>query len=62
MKKTYLSIKDNAHDFSFTNWIWTRQNYYNYKKYFKAVYRWNLKTKEPNLVIDNYGSIKVNEG
>ncbi|WP_338966202.1 MULTISPECIES: lipoprotein [unclassified Spiroplasma] len=28
--------------------------------YFKAVYRWNLTTQEPNLIIDNKGNIKVN--
>ncbi|QED24624.1 lipoprotein [Spiroplasma citri] len=28
--------------------------------YFKSVYRWNLDTQEPNLVIDNDGNIKVN--
>ncbi|MFJ1522698.1 lipoprotein [Spiroplasma sp. ald] len=27
--------------------------------YFKYVYRWNLDTKEPNLVVDNDGNIKV---
>ncbi|WP_146693307.1 hypothetical protein [Spiroplasma sp. ChiS] len=30
-------------------------------KYFKSVYRWNLDTQEPDLVVDNEGNIKVNE-
>nr|CAK99148.1 hypothetical lipoprotein transmembrane [Spiroplasma citri] len=29
--------------------------------YIKSVYRWNLDTKEPDLIIDNEGNIKVNE-
>ncbi|ALA97899.1 putative lipoprotein [Spiroplasma kunkelii CR2-3x] len=28
--------------------------------FFKAVYRWNLDTKEPDLIIDDNGNIKVN--
>ncbi len=28
--------------------------------YFKSVYRWNLDTKEPDLIIDDKGNIKVN--
>ncbi|AXF95193.1 lipoprotein [Spiroplasma phoeniceum] len=30
------------------------------EKVFKSVYRWNLDTQEPDLVIDNDGNIKVN--
>ncbi len=29
--------------------------------YFKSVYRWNLDTQEPNLIIDDNGNVKVNE-
>ncbi|QED24547.1 lipoprotein [Spiroplasma citri] len=29
--------------------------------YFKSVYRWNLDTQEPDLIIDNDGNIKVNK-
>ncbi|APE74626.1 lipoprotein [Spiroplasma citri] len=29
--------------------------------YFKSVYRWNLDTKEPDLIIDTDGNVKVNE-
>ncbi|WP_419335284.1 lipoprotein [Spiroplasma endosymbiont of Sarcophaga variegata] len=28
--------------------------------YFKAVYRWNLTTPEPDLIVDSDGNIKVN--
>ncbi|WP_310622581.1 hypothetical protein [Spiroplasma citri] len=28
--------------------------------YFKSVYRWNLDTQEPNLIIDKDGIVKVN--
>ncbi|WP_425377814.1 lipoprotein [Spiroplasma endosymbiont of Polydrusus pterygomalis] len=31
-----------------------------YKNYFKSVYRWNLDTSTPYLVVDKDGSIKVN--
>ncbi len=29
--------------------------------YFKSVYRWNIDTQEPNLVIENDGNVKINE-
>ncbi|WP_424525858.1 lipoprotein [Spiroplasma endosymbiont of Glossina fuscipes fuscipes] len=38
----------------FREWKKTNSNY------FKSVYRWNLDTKEPDLIIDNNGNIKVN--
>ncbi len=28
--------------------------------YFKSVYRWNLDTKEPDLIVDDKGNVKVN--
>ncbi|WP_348736465.1 lipoprotein [Spiroplasma endosymbiont of Ammophila pubescens] len=28
--------------------------------YFKSVYRWNLTTQKPDLIIDNDGNVKVN--
>ncbi|ALA96951.1 putative lipoprotein [Spiroplasma kunkelii CR2-3x] len=57
--KIYLGIKPNGYDYIFNHWI---SSDYTYKKNIKEVYRWNLETKEPNLVIDNDGNIKVNEG
>ncbi len=37
----------------------------NWKKdegtYFKAIYRWNLDTEEPNLIVDKNGNIKINK-
>ncbi|PQP78637.1 hypothetical protein C6B38_04830 [Spiroplasma sp. ChiS] len=35
---------------------WSKDN----GTYFKAVYRWNLDTNEPNLIIDDNGNVKVN--
>ncbi|WP_425378315.1 lipoprotein [Spiroplasma endosymbiont of Polydrusus pterygomalis] len=29
--------------------------------YFKSVYRWNLDTNEPNLIVDENSNVKVNE-
>ncbi|WP_105298928.1 lipoprotein [Spiroplasma sp. ChiS] len=37
-------------------WIDDKNN-----SHFKSVYRWNLDTQEPDLVVDNEGNIKVNE-
>lgn len=45
-----LSISTNEEKFLY--------EWYN-KDYFKSVYRWNLDTQEPNLIIDNDGNIKV---
>ncbi len=33
----------------------------NYPNYFKSVYRWNLDIQKPNLIIDKYGNVKINE-
>ncbi|GAA6238798.1 MAG: hypothetical protein SPLM_09130 [Spiroplasma phoeniceum] len=38
------------------NNIWQKTN----DDYFKSVYRWNLNTQEPNLIIDDKGNVKVN--
>ncbi|PQP78856.1 hypothetical protein C6B38_03230 [Spiroplasma sp. ChiS] len=38
-----------------TAYVWKKEN----SNYFKSVYRWNLDTAEPNLVIDTDGNIKV---
>ncbi len=32
---------------------------HNKKTFFKLVYRWNLDTQEPNLIIDDKGNVKV---
>ncbi|WP_424526443.1 lipoprotein [Spiroplasma endosymbiont of Glossina fuscipes fuscipes] len=39
-----------------TNWPWRTDK----GTHFKAVYRWNLDTQEPDLIIDENGNIKVN--
>ncbi|MBW3059065.1 hypothetical protein D6D54_07120 [Spiroplasma poulsonii] len=31
------------------------------KKYFKSVYRWNLDIKEPDLIVNNNGNVKVKD-
>ncbi|ALA97633.1 putative lipoprotein [Spiroplasma kunkelii CR2-3x] len=36
-------------------------NWNNLNDYFKSVYRWNLDTQEPDLVLDNDGNIKVKD-
>ncbi|PQM29989.1 hypothetical protein [Spiroplasma poulsonii] len=38
-----------------TNWPWRIDK----GTHFKSVYRWNLTTTEPKLVIDNDGNVKV---
>ncbi len=35
------------------------REYIKNKTYFKSVYRWNLDTKKPDLIIDNDGNVKV---
>ncbi|WP_425378427.1 lipoprotein [Spiroplasma endosymbiont of Polydrusus pterygomalis] len=35
---------------------WQKYN----KNYFKSVYRWNLDTQEPDLILDDSGNVKVN--
>ncbi|PQP78497.1 hypothetical protein C6B38_05620, partial [Spiroplasma sp. ChiS] len=57
-KETYLGVKDNkTANYYYTYWIALHSAYY--RKYIKAVYRWNLYTKEPNLVLDSDGDVKV---
>ncbi|WP_424526121.1 hypothetical protein [Spiroplasma endosymbiont of Glossina fuscipes fuscipes] len=34
--------------------VWNKNN-----DYFKSVYRWNLDTNEPDLIVDNDGTVKV---
>ncbi|PQM29765.1 hypothetical protein SMSRO_SF029330 [Spiroplasma poulsonii] len=41
-----------------TNWPWRIDK----GTHFKSVYRWNLTTTEPKLVIDNDGNVKVKGG
>ncbi|WP_342255509.1 lipoprotein [Spiroplasma endosymbiont of Poecilobothrus nobilitatus] len=35
---------------------WKKEN----SNYFKSVYRWNLNTQKPDLIIDDNGNVKVN--
>ncbi|PQP79492.1 hypothetical protein C6B38_01025 [Spiroplasma sp. ChiS] len=56
-KETYLVVKEKKFVNSYTYWIALHSAYY--RKYIKAVYRWNLYTKEPNLVLDSDGDVKV---
>jgi len=35
------------------------REYIKNKTYFKSVYRWNLDTEKPDLIIDNNGNVKV---
>ncbi|PQP78919.1 hypothetical protein C6B38_03150 [Spiroplasma sp. ChiS] len=51
-KELYIFKKQGLIGFSTK---WNKNN-----DYFKLVYRWNLDTTEPNLVIDNDGNVKVN--
>ncbi|WFH00611.1 hypothetical protein M1771_01470 [Spiroplasma citri] len=45
----------NRYDFTYeASNKWNKNN-----DYFKSVYRWNLDTAEPNLVIDTDGNVKV---
>ncbi|WP_425377894.1 lipoprotein [Spiroplasma endosymbiont of Polydrusus pterygomalis] len=42
-----------------------KESYFHYWKnkndnYFKSVYRWNLDTTEPNLILNENGNVKVN--
>ncbi|WP_253301091.1 lipoprotein [Spiroplasma endosymbiont of Phyllotreta cruciferae] len=37
------------------------REYLKNKTYFKSVYRWNSDTKEPDLILDKNGNVKVNE-
>ncbi|APE74206.1 lipoprotein [Spiroplasma citri] len=45
----------NRYDFTYEASKWWEIN----SNYFKSVYRWNLDTAEPNLVIDTDGNVKV---
>ncbi|GAA6238806.1 MAG: hypothetical protein SPLM_09210 [Spiroplasma phoeniceum] len=36
------------------------ESYHNKGTFFKAVYRWNLDTQEPHLILDENGNVKVN--
>ncbi|WP_426605826.1 lipoprotein [Spiroplasma endosymbiont of Glossina fuscipes fuscipes] len=46
----------NRYDFTYERPKWWEIN----SNYFKSVYRWNLDTQEPDLIIDNNGNIKIN--
>ncbi|GAA6238863.1 MAG: hypothetical protein SPLM_09800 [Spiroplasma phoeniceum] len=50
-KELYIFKKQGA--------IGLSQKWHKSDNYFKAVYRWNLNTKEPILIIDNDGNVKV---
>ncbi len=47
-----LVIKKNK--YYVAQWLLDKNNY------FKSVYRWNLDTQEPDLIIDKDGNVKVN--
>ncbi|UPT54052.1 hypothetical protein [Spiroplasma phage NSRO_Contig_RIP] len=50
------SIFDLAIQKGTLTWIF----WHNDNQYFKSVYRWNLDTNEPNLIIDENSNVKVN--
>ncbi|WP_424525651.1 lipoprotein [Spiroplasma endosymbiont of Glossina fuscipes fuscipes] len=51
---TDLFIQENK--YPNRRWYWKNDN----STYIKSTYRWNLDTKEPELIIDDKGNIKVN--
>ncbi|WP_425377782.1 lipoprotein [Spiroplasma endosymbiont of Polydrusus pterygomalis] len=57
IKDTFLFYSSN-NPFSFRRW---GERNYDYINYIKSVYRWNLDTKGPDLIVDENGNVKVNE-
>ncbi|RUO85908.1 hypothetical protein [Spiroplasma endosymbiont of Megaselia nigra] len=57
--KCRLMIRPNAIFGAFSDGKW-RQWDRDDGSYFKAVYRWNNDTSEPNLIVDKDGMVKVN--
>ncbi|WP_338964728.1 MULTISPECIES: lipoprotein [unclassified Spiroplasma] len=56
--KFFKYPENNASLYYYNNDVFREWGQNDYKNYIKSVYRWNLNTTEPNLIVDDKGNIK----